>query len=139
MHDLAKNWRFSFQPSGLSWKKRRFYYYFPFLTAISHHGLLSLVAYLSVWTCQNLNICCCLLQVHLKKSKQIFDILNSTHPNRRATKDIINDIFFHFSCQFTYSNFFWLFYPFFCWNFLPLFYLDSSILFLFRFFYPFSV
>ena len=47
---------------------------------------------------------------------------------RTRVKDILND-FFHIFCQSTFPNFFvLLFYPLFCWNFLPLFYLDSSIL-----------
>ena len=61
-------------------KKREYLYifvYFSFLTVISHHGLLYLVAYRFGRVEFRIFVVVCFRQVHLKKPKQIFNILNS--------------------------------------------------------------
>ena len=62
-------------------------------TRLSKKTLLNnnvLASYKSSLRCRILNIYCCFIQtsrlVHLNKSKQIFDILDWTRPNWRATK-----------------------------------------------------
>ena len=102
----------------------------------------SVLGSLSIWTCRIFNICCCFLEAGvLEKIKTNIRYSKLDTSKSMSYKGYSNWFLFFFffpAYVFTFPNF-WLFYSFFSWNFLPLFYLDTSILFLFRFFYPFFV